>query len=179
MICHRMLMFAALLAAPLLSETLPNDLRLKVESRAKQLLEWGSDPKIVSAVKAHNASLSAAEQAMTNEKWKGLTQLDPFVRAYSKNEVAQYLKSKKDESISEAFVSGADGTKVAFLAKTTSWSHKGRDKHQIPMSGKTWYGPVEVDESSGTQQIQVGFPVLDGGKPIGSIVVGLSVAKLR
>ena len=76
-------------------------------------------------------------------------------------------------------MSGADGTKVAFLAKTTSWSHKGRDKHQIPMSGKTWYGPMEVDESSGIQQIQVGIPVLDGGKPIGSIVVGLSVAKLR
>ncbi len=179
MIYHRVLTFAALLAAPLLCETLPNDLKVKVESKAKQLLEWGSDPKIVAAVKAHNASLSAAEQAMTNEKWKGLTQLDPFVRAYSKNELAQYLKSKKDESISEAFVSGADGTKVAFLAKTTSWSHKGRDKHQIPMSGKTWYGPVEVDESSGTQQIQVGFAVLDGAKPIGSIVVGLAVAKLR
>jgi len=179
MICQKIVTLAAFVTAPLLCETLPNDLKLKVESKAKLLLAWSTDPTIVAAVKAHNASLSAAEQAMTNDKWKALTQLDPFVRSYSKNDVALYLKSKKDETISEAFVSGADGTKVAFLAKTTSWSHKGRDKHQIPMSGKTWYGPVEVDESSGTQQIQVGFPVLDGAKPIGSIVVGLAVAKLR
>ena len=65
MICHRILMFAALLAAPLSSEALPDDLKLKVESKAKLLLAWSSDPKIVAAVRAHNASLSAAEQAMT------------------------------------------------------------------------------------------------------------------
>jgi hypothetical protein len=118
MTCHKTFTLAALLAAPFMSETLPDDLKLTVESKTKLLLAWSSDPKIVAAVQAHNASLSAAEQAMTNEKWKALTVLDPFVRSYSKNELGQYLKSKKDESISEAFVSGADGTKVAFLAKT-------------------------------------------------------------
>jgi hypothetical protein len=46
------------------------------------------------------------------------------------------------------------------------------------MTGKNWQGPVEVDESSGQQQLQVSVPVLDGGKPIGSLVVGLSVTKL-
>jgi hypothetical protein len=121
---------------------------------------------------------------MTNEKWKSLTLLDPLVRFYSKNELAQYIKTKVDDSIAEVFVSGADGTKVAFLSKPTSWSHKGKDKHDAPMSGKTmsgktWYGPVEIDQSSGAQQIQVAIPVLDGGKPIGSIVIGLKVAKLH
>jgi hypothetical protein len=80
--------------------------------------------------------------------------------------------------VSEAFVSGADGGKVAFLGKTSNWSHKGKPKHDQPMSGKTWQGQVEVDESSGLQQVQVAVPVLDGGKPIGSLVVGLSVGKL-
>jgi len=51
-------------------------------------------------------------------------------------------------------------------------------QHDAPMSGKTWYGQVEVDQSSGAQQIQLGIPVLDGGKPIGSIVIGLKVTKL-
>ena len=31
---------------------------------------------------------------------------------------------------------------------------------------------VKVDDSTGQQLIQVGLPVLDGGKPIGSIVLG-------
>ena len=46
------------------------------------------------------------------------------------------------------------------------------------MSGKTWQGDVEVDESSGLRQMQVGVPVLDGRTPIGSLVVGLSIGKL-
>ena len=81
--------------------------------------------------------------------------------------------------MSEAFVSSANGTKVAFLAKTTSWSHKGKPKHETPMTGKVWQGPLETDKSSGVQQIQVAVPVLDGGKPIGSLVVGYAISKLR
>jgi len=133
----------------------------------------------VAAVKAHNAGPSAEVKAMNNDKWKTLSLLDPFVRSFSRNPLGEHLKTKKDAIITEAFVSGADGCKVAFLAKTTSWSHKGKDKHEVPMTGRMWYGPVEVDESTGQQQVQVGLPVLDGGKPIGSIVAGLSMAKLK
>jgi len=46
------------------------------------------------------------------------------------------------------------------------------------MTGKNWQGAVEVDESTGLQQIQVAVPVLDGDKAIGSMVVGLSLTKL-
>ena len=67
---------------------------------------------------------------------------------------------------------------MAFLSKTTSWSHADKDKHKVPMSGKTFIGPVALDESTGVQMIQIGLPVLDGGRPIGSIVLGLAVSKL-
>jgi hypothetical protein len=67
---------------------------------------------------------------------------------------------------------------VAFLSKTSSWSHKGKPKHDVPMMGKIWYGTVETDESTGQLQVQVGIPVLDGARPIGSIVVGFSVSRL-
>ena len=46
------------------------------------------------------------------------------------------------------------------------------------MTSKTWQGPIEVDESSGAQQVQVSMPILDGDKPIGSLVIGLSASKL-
>jgi hypothetical protein len=134
---------------------------------------------VVTAVKAYNTAPSAEAKGMTNEKWKGLSVLDPFVRSLTKNALGEHLKSKRDEVTAECFVSGADGGKVAFLSKTTSWTHKGKDKHSIPMTGKIYFGPVEVDESTGVQVVQVGLPVLDGGKPIGSIVVGLAAAKLR
>jgi hypothetical protein len=116
---------------------------------------------------------------MTQDKWKGLSVLDPLVRGFAKNDAAVLLKSKQGSVVTESFLSGSDGTKVAFLSKPTNWSHKGKDKHESPMSGKTWQGPVETDESTGQRQLQVAVPVLDGGKPIGSLVVGLGVSKLE
>ena len=167
------------LVATCFGESLSPDLKLKLDARIKQLEHWSTDAEVVAAVKAHNASLPADAKAMTQEKWQKLTVLDPFVRSYTKTPVAMSLKAKNDGSISECFVSGADGTKVAFLSKTTNWSHADKEKHKTPMTGKHWIGPVEVDESTGQQQVQFSIPVLDGAKPIGSIVFGVSIAKLK
>jgi hypothetical protein len=150
----------------------------KIDEQIKSIVTWAADPVIVEAVKAHNASVPADQAALTQDKWRSLTVLDPLVRGFSKNAAGQFLKAKKSDLVTEAFVSDAAGLKVAFIAKTSNWSHKGKPKHDVPMTGKNWQGPVEVDESSGQQQLQVSVPVLDGGKPIGSLVVGLSVTKL-
>lgn len=153
-------------------------LKAKVDAKARELSNWSTDAEIVSAVKAYNTAPPQGSKEMTNEKWKTLTILDPFVRSFSNNKLGQYLKGKKTPEITEIFVSGADGCKVAFLSKPTSWCHKGRAKHDVPMAGKTWIGLIELDESTGQQQVQVAVPVLDAGRPIGSIVVGLRTASL-
>jgi len=150
----------------------------KIDAKIQVIKSWASNPAVIAAVKAHNANLPADQAAMTQDKWAGLTVLDPMVRSFTKNETALFLKSKKTDDIAEAFVSDAAGFKVAFLTKTSNWCHKGKPKHDMPMAGKTWQGQIEVDASSGVQQIQVAVPVMDGGKPIGSLVVGLSIAKL-
>jgi hypothetical protein len=150
----------------------------KVDAKVKEIQSWAAMPAIVDAVKAYNSSKSPEAAAMDQAKWGGLSVIDPFVRSLTKSPAAEVLKAKKGEVVAEAFVSGADGGKVAFLGKPTNWSHKGKPKHDQPMSGKTWQGAVEIDESSGLQQVQVAVPVVDGGKPIGSLVVGLSVGKL-
>lgn len=181
---HAEYRFAAVLALGALAtgmwgQALSPQIKAGAEARAKQLQALGTDPNVVAAVKAYNASPSAEAKAMTNEKWKKLSILDPFVRSLSKSPLGEYLKTKKDASIAECFVSGADGGKVAFLSKTSSWSHKGKDKHSVPMTGRIYYGPLEVDESSGAQVVQIGLPVMDGGKPIGSILVSLVAARLK
>ena len=151
----------------------------KIDAKLKEITGWAADPTIVSAVKAHNAGLPADQSAMTQDAWKALSVMDPFVRSFTKNDAGQFLKGKKGEAVSEAFVSGADGLKVAFLSKPTNWSHKGKPKHEDALTGKTWQGPVELDESTGLQQVQVSVPVMDDGKAIGSLVVGLSLSKLE
>ncbi len=159
-------------------QALDDAVKAKVDAKIVQYTPWSTDAKIVSAVKAFNAAPPAYTKEMTQDKWKALTLLSPEVKEIASCELSKYLKEKKDASVSEAFVSGADGTKIAFLAKTSNWSHKGKPKHDTPMSGKAWIGEVEVDESSGQQQVQIGLPVMDQGKPIGSIVIGFNVTKM-
>jgi hypothetical protein len=158
------------------AEALEPGQQAKLDAKVAELKAWSMAPEIVAAVKAHNAKPEHPDY--TNDSWKALTVLDPAVRAFQQNAAATWIKSKKGEAVTEAFVSGADGAKVAFLSKPSGWTHKGKPKHDKPMTGKNWQGEIEVDASTGARQIQVSVPVLDGGKAIGSIVVGFSVAKL-
>jgi hypothetical protein len=153
-------------------------LQAKLEVQIRIIQAWAADPAIVNAAKAQNAGLKPELAALNQDKWKELSVLDPLVRGFTRNEAGAFLKSKKTDLVSEAFISDAAGFKVAFLGKSSNWCHKGKPKHDVPMTGKTWQGGIEVDESSGAQQVQVAVPVMDGDKPIGSLVVGLSVSKL-
>jgi hypothetical protein len=169
-----------LICATVSSAQAPPELEAKLHAKIKQLEPLSTDAHVVSAVKAYNSTPPSPEaKGMTNDKWHSLTLFDPFVRAIGKTALSEYLKTKRDDEIAKVFVSGADGGKVGFDAKTEHWTHKGLPKHEVPMTGKTWIGAVKLDDSTGLQMIQVGLPVLDGGKPIGSIVFGLRADKLR
>jgi hypothetical protein len=175
------LVIPVLLAAGMLQSaaSLPPALKDAVEAKAKKLQALGTDPQVVAAVRAYNSAPPSEGLSMTNEKWKALPILDPFVRSLSRRPVIEHLKSAIDPAVSKLFISGRDGGKVAYFAKTLSWNHSAQDKHRVPMTGKVWYGPKEVDPSTGLEAIQIGIPVLDGGKPIGSLVVDLTVSRLR
>lgn len=150
----------------------------RVDAKIEEIRKWAAEGAIVDAVKQYNTARPPQAATMDQAKWANTSVIDPFVRGMTKTPAAQVLKAKRGDMVSEAFLSGADGGKVAFLGKTSNWSHKGNPKHDLPMSGRTWQGDIEVDESSGLRQMQVAVPVLDGSKPIGSLVVGLSVVQL-
>lgn len=177
---NRLLLLTLLLAAPPLSAQAATELQPKLNTEIKRLEPLSSDPQVVSAVKAYNSTAkSPEEKSMTNDKWRELSLFDPFVRSIGKNSLSEFLKSQKNDVVAKIFVSGADGGKAGFDAKTEHWTHKGMPKHEVPMTGKTWIGAVKLDDSTGLQLIQVALPVLDGNKPIGSIVFGLRADKLH
>ena len=158
--------------------SLTNEQSAKIAEQLKLLQVLGSDPKVVEAVKEANTNPPAQYKSMTQETWKGLSILSPEIKFFTANDLAVYLKTKRTLYISEMFISAANGNKVAFFAKTTGWNHSGKPKHDIPMKGKTWIGDPEQDESTGKIQVQISFPILDGKKPIGSMVIGLDLSKL-
>ncbi len=173
------LMLSTFLATGAFAEALTPEQTTALNKQIEEIKKLGSDAKVVEAVKAVNTAALADYKDMTQDKWKELPVLDPKVRYFSKNALAEYLKTKKTDMITEIFVNAADGTKVAFLAKTSNWSHKGKPKHDDPMAGKTWQGAIEMDESTGLKSIQVAVPVMDGGKAIGALTVGFSITKLK
>ncbi len=150
-------------------------IRAKVDTQVKKLRLWAANAGLVQPVQAHNANLPADKAAMTREKCEELSIINPFVRSMGRNPVAVALNQKKPNVVSEASGSGADDLKVAHLAKPGTWSHKWKDKHDVPMTGKVWPGRLEMDISNGLQQIRITLPVLDGGRSTGSLVAGLGM----
>ena len=170
---------AVVLAGLARAEALAPEKQALVDAKLAEIQALAADPAVVKAVAAQNSALPASFKEMTQEKWKTLTVLDPFVRGLTKNEAAVALKTRKAAWVSEAFVNDAKGLKVGFLSKPTNWSHATSSKHTQPMAGKVWQGAVELDESTGLQQIQISVPVLSDGAPAGSLVIGISIAKLE
>jgi hypothetical protein len=153
--------------------------RLKIEKWIEVAGRIAAEPELIKAVAAQNLRLSAEYADMTQIKWSALAELDPIVIALTKNTAARVLKAHRVTGLSEMFVSDMQGRKVAFLAKPTNWSHEGKPKHEQPMKGKHWQGKVELDESTGLMQVQVAVPVLQEGKPIGSLVIGVELGSLE
>src|SRR5215472_1573408 len=107
------LVISVLFAAgmPQWGASLPPDLKDVVEAKAKLVQALGNDPQVVAAVKAYNANPPAVGRTLTNDKWKELSILDPFVRSLSKGPLVDHLKGLVDPSINKLFVSGSDGGK--------------------------------------------------------------------
>ena len=93
------------------------------------------------------------------------------------------LTGKLDQSrgaIVKAFLSAARGEKVAFAEKTIYYLHAGMAKFDVPFkTGKPWQGQPDFDESLQAYAIQISVPVLAEGKPIGVLVVDVSLPYLE
>jgi hypothetical protein len=152
----------------------------EIDKHVEVVKGWAVDPVVVKAVEAQNAK--GPITGMDNAKWKTVRRSDDLVKGFQTCDAGKLLKAKADaagDAYPEAFLSGAQGEKVAFIEKTTSYIHKGAAKFDVPFGGKVWQGQPEFDESSQTHQVQVGVPVVAGGKPIGVLVVGINLTKLE
>jgi hypothetical protein len=150
--------------------------------KAKTLISsWTADPVIVKEVQQQNQKGPIA--GLDNEKWKTISPSDPMVKGFLDNPAGHFLKSKieaKGSMFSRAFLSGSNGEKVAFTEKTKYYLHKGMGKFEVPFrNGTTWQGKPEFDEPSQLFGIQISAPVLSDGKPIGVLVVEISLSGLE
>jgi hypothetical protein len=156
-------------------------IQAELDRQKKVVAGWAADRVIVRAVAEQN--VKGPLSGMDNPKWKVLRRSDSVVTAFQSSPAGLFLKAKLEASgglITEAFLSGAQGEKVAFAEKTTSYIHKGAAKFDVPFTTRTaWQGRPEFDESAQTYQIQISVPVLADGQAVGALVVGISLSQLE
>ncbi len=175
---------AAALAALLASRALALDLAPAVQKelahQTDAVKSLAGSPVLVKAVLEQNGK--GPIPGMTNEKWKTVRRSDDVVRAFVASDAGKLLVKKVGDSDGlwvRAFLSGASGEKVAFTEKTISYLHAGQPKFDVPFStGKPWQGAPELDTVTQTHDVQIAVPVQSGGKPIGVLVVGVSLDRL-
>ncbi|MGH8046552.1 MAG: hypothetical protein ACREKL_04840 [Chthoniobacterales bacterium] len=162
------------------SSRITAEMQAQIDAQKKAVAAWAANPVLVKAVVAQNAKGPIPD--MTNRTWKSLKPGDPLVQSFEKNAAGLWLAKKlsaSDGMYREAFLSAAKGEKVAFVEKTTSYLHAGQPKFDEPMSGKIWQGPPEFDKSSYSYTVQIAAPVHSGGKPVGVLVVGISMKMIK
>ena len=156
-------------------------IQAELDRQKKVVAAWAADPVIVRAVVEQNGK--GPLPGMDNPKWKLVRRSDPTVKAFQMNPAGEFLRNKMEASgglVTEAFLSAAQGEKVAFAEKTTSYIHKGMPKFDVPFTTRgAWQGRAEFDESAQTYQIQISVPVLVDGRPAGVLVVGISLSQLE
>lgn len=179
----------ALLAVPAVAQEaekkfeITAEMQQQIDAWKKTLADWAKAPAVVASVVEQNKK--GPIEGMDNKKWKTLRRRSAEVDAFTTNDAAKDIAAKAKATngvVSEAFLNGQKGEKVAFLEKTSSYVHAGSPKFDTPFTKfEPWQGKPEFDESSQTFAVQVSVPVLDPKDPkkaIGVLVVGLNLTQM-
>lgn len=176
---------AGLLTLLISNITFAEDAPKSITALAPSLQEWGHNPVLVAAVKDQNAkgiSLDTIKQ--TDKEWMAATGVTPFMKAMMENPAAQELKKLEASKpyFDELFLMDNQGANVAMTNKTSDYWQGDEDKFTESYKGgqgAVHIGKVKFDKSSQAYLVQVSVPVMDGGKAIGAITIGINVDELE
>lgn len=156
----------AAFASAVAADPLSADLQAKTEKYRQKLVEWSADPALVSAVREANAK---GAPAMNNAKWEELGDKDPAVMTYVTSPVGKQLaKWEEDKNISKLFLRDAKGNLVAASSKPLLFNNGNRPVVVNALKGSPWIAAeVKPDPTTQKRSVQLGAPVMDGGKVIG------------
>jgi len=182
---------AAALCAGLLTLLLTNNIVAgeaapqAVMDLAPTLKAWGNNAILVAAVKAQNAkgmSLDAIKK--TDKEWMAATGVTPFMQAMMENNAAKELARLEASKpyFDELFLMDNQGANVAMTNKTSDYWQGDEAKFTESYKGgqgAVHIGKVKFDKSSQAYLVQVSVPVMDAGKAIGAITIGVNVDELE
>ena len=152
---------------------------LKVKIRTVQHMTF--NPIIINAVREqNNQRLKITTIQERDEEWKATDKLTPFKRSLQNSKVGKLLKRHVtiNDSLNEAFLTDNQGANIAAYPATSDYWQGDEEKWTESFNngnGKIFIGQIEEDESTQTAAVQISAPVLDDGKTIGVLVVGITL----
>ena len=149
------------------------------------LAQLGTDPIIVKAVKNENAKGKTLSQIQAMDKrWMDTPGIVDYMQALMDSECGKYLQGiqKAAPYYSEIFVTDNLGANVAMTDKTSDYWQGDEAKFKKSFNGgagSVFVDEVKFDDSTQAYLVQVSVPVMDAGRAIGAITIGIDVDKLK
>ena len=157
------------------------DAPASLQKLAPVLKEWGVNPILVNAVKAHNAQgLSLDDIKAKDEVWIKDSGISAFMKNIMENDAAKELArlERTQGYFFECFLMGNQGANVAMTNKTSDYWQGDEDKWSESFKngvGAVFFSKVKFDDSAQAYLVQISVPVMDGGKAIGVITIGVNL----
>jgi len=153
---------------------LPAPLQAKVDKYKQKLVEWAANPVIVSAVKEANGK--GGLSGMSNSKWLEVADKDPVVMGFVTSKAGALVSKWDDENkeVDKLVVRDEKGNLVAASTKPLLYNNAVRPVFMNAIKGQAWSDTkVLPDPTTQIKSVQASAPVMDGGKVIGVIHVGI------
>lgn len=156
-----------------------------VRDLAPSLKSWGMNTVLINAVKEQNSRSTSLDAIKKIDKeWMGSTGVTPFMKPLMENAAARELKKLEQSKpyFTEVFLMDNQGANVAMTNKTSDYWQGDEAKFTKSFNGGQGgidIGKVKFDKSTQAYLVQVSVPVMEDGKAIGAITIGVNVDELE
>jgi hypothetical protein len=156
----------------------------KLQQEIVKITKYANDENVIHAVQAQNQKRVTMDEILKLDRdWIRGTISEDFVKTLMENQCASKLKelAKEIPSSLEAFLMDNQGALVCMTQKTSDY-WQGDEPKWIDSfkggAGETVVSKREYDQSTKSTLLHVSVPIMDQGKAIGVLCVGINLTKL-
>jgi hypothetical protein len=183
------IIFFALSFAAVIAQAQPRtpaaELDPATQAAIEQIRTWTRDATILGAVREQNAlNISLSRIRSIDISWMTATEPDARMQTLLKNPCAKSLQASTAArpGYREAFVMDNQGALVCMTRKTSDYWQGDEEKWTKSFAegrGAVYVSVPEPDESTGVKLVHISVPIVEGGKAIGVISVGIDYNVLQ
>ena len=181
----RFLLIALLLVSPVtFAELTQDELTEILAPRIEGLKFLTKNGMLLEAIREQNRKQQSLDEIKSiDAEWRAGT--SPLIKELQENKAGNFLKNiiiQQADVYSEAFLTDIQGANVAAYPATSDYWQGDEEKFTASFNGgqgKVFIGPVEIDESTKANAVQISVPMEYNDETIGVLVIGVKVSVLE